>query len=171
MGFSMCGAMGAWFAEQDRPVFCLIGDGGAELNIQELQTIKNYNVNIKIFVLNNLTLGNTRAWQIQNDRRQLACGPDGYSSPDFADVATAYGIDAYNFEDGDNLAGLVRWRGPILIDVRNNYFCDYQPRMTLWNAGIEEMFPLLSEEEFISNMTVPPLAGWQDRRKQYKETK
>lgn len=172
MGFSMCGAIGAWFAQPERPIICLVGDGGFQLNSQELQTIKHYNVPVKIVILNNHILGNTRAWQIQNDKAAIACGPDGYSCPDFVAVVRAYGIAADgDFDHADTerlIAKFLATHGAAVWDVVHDQFCDYQPRMTLWQAGVEECFPLLPEVEFEANMTVQPLDGWRERRKQYK---
>lgn len=59
----------------------------------------------------------------------------------------------------------------VVVDVVHENFCDYQPRMTLWNAGVEEMYPTLPDDEFLANMTVAPLLGWQERKLQYKEIK
>ena len=53
MGFSFSGAIGAYFANPNKRVICIIGDGGMNMNIQELQTIKNYNIKIKTIILNN----------------------------------------------------------------------------------------------------------------------
>lgn len=167
MGFSMAGAMGAWFAEPTRPVICIIGDGGMQLNIQELQTIRHYNVPLKIFIINNHILGNTKSYQRVNKKAELACGPDGYSAPDFIRVANAYGIPGMSIGDwehfhyvGDALAA----EGPVVVDVVHHDFCDYEPRLSRWDAPIEEQHPPLPEEEFINSMIVQPLEGWEKRR-------
>ena len=168
MFFAMCGAIGAWFADPTRPIFCIIGDGGMSGNIQELQTIVHYGVNLKIFVINNHCLGNTRAYQVQNGKQELACGPDGYSCPDFVKVALAYGIEARSLKSLEEIPDVLSLQGAVVCDVVHDMFCDYQPRMTLWQAGIEEGFPLLPEAEFEENMIVGPLEGWRERRKQYR---
>lgn len=167
MGFSLAGAMGAWFAEPTRPVICIIGDGGMQLNIQELQTIRHYNVPLKIFVINNHVLGNTKSYQRVNKKAELACGPDGYSAPDFIRVANAYGIPGMSIGDWDHfhyVEDALAFDGPVLVDVVHHDFCDYAPRLSRWDAGIEEMHPPLPEEEFIQNMIVEPLQGWKARR-------
>jgi acetolactate synthase-1/2/3 large subunit len=145
MGFAMCGAIGAWFAEPSRPIVCIIGDGGMQLNIQELQTIKNYGCKIAVYVINNGILGNTKSYQRVNKKAELACGPDGYSAPDFAAIAKAYGVDG-------------------VIDVVDYDRCDYEPRISKFDLPIEEMHPALPEAEFLSNMFIEPLAGWEQRR-------
>jgi acetolactate synthase-1/2/3 large subunit len=92
MGFSMCAAMGAQMGHQkDGNVVCVIGDGGMILNIQELQTIKNYNIPVKVFILNNEIYGITQAFQQVNfEGRCEACGPKGYKPPYYADVIDGY---------------------------------------------------------------------------------
>lgn len=164
MGFAMCGAIGAWFAQPERPVICIIGDGGMQLNIQELQTIKHYNMPIKIIVINNGILGNTKSYQRVNGKAELACGPDGYSCPDFVAVAQAYGIDAHRLEPQDDIADLLRYPRALLIDVPHFDFCTYEPRMSRWDSAINEMYPPLHESEFLENCINPPLEGWEGRR-------
>lgn len=166
MGFAMCGAMGAWFAEPSRPIICIIGDGGMQLNIQELQTVKHYGIPLKVFVLNNEVLGNTKAYQRVNRKAELACGPDGYSSPDFPAVARAYGLDALTIRclDERALKRLLAMKEGFVADVIDPDRCQYEPRMSRWDAAIEEMYPHLPEQEFLDNMRVAPLAGWEGRR-------
>lgn len=167
MGFAMAGAMGAWFAEPSRPVICIIGDGGMQMNIQELQTIQHYKVPLKIFVINNHILGNTKSYQRVNKKAELACGPDGYSAPDFLRVANAYGIPAWPLGDWEHyhyVHDAMEMECATLVDVVHHDFCDYAPRLSRWDAGIEEMHPPLPETEFLKNMIVQPLPGWEKRR-------
>lgn len=172
MGFAICGAMGAWFAEPHRPVICLIGDGGAQLNIQEWQTIKHYGCKVKVIIENNFCLGNTAIFQIQNGKKALACGPDGYSCPDFTAVARAYGLRAERVTTWPEfvtvMGEFLDTDEAVVCDIQHPYFCDYQPRMSIWQGGIEETFPPLPEKEFAANMTVNPIEGWQERRKLYR---
>lgn len=167
MGFSMCGAIGAWFAQPERPIICIIGDGGMQMNIQELQTIAHYKVPVKVFVINNGILGNTKSFQIVNGKKQLACGPDGYSAPDFYEVCVGYGLDARTVRtwyDCDRLPAVLRHREAQIIDVQDFERCTYEPRVSRWDCGIEEMYPPLPANEFRSNMIIEPLPGWEKRR-------
>lgn len=156
MGFSLAAAIGAWFAEPQRPIFCIIGDGGFQFNIQELQTVKHYNVPVKIFVFNNKCLGNTRSFQLQNyGGRTIACGPEGYSVPDFVEIARAYELDGYRATEKWDLHAipmLLAKEKAIVVDVQHDMFCDYQPRMVRWDRGIECMEPELPEQEMMENM-------------------
>ena len=176
MGFAMCGAIGAWFAEPQRPIICIIGDGGFQLNSQECQTLVHYKIPVKVFILNNKILGNTLAYQIQNGKAQIACSPEGgYSSPDFQKLASAYGIENYGLGEWsrfDHVVGsALNSTGPVIVDVLHERFCDYRPRMSLWDGGVEEMYPPLPDDEFTGNMIIPPVDGWQERRKRYKDIK
>jgi len=164
MGFALAGAMGAWFAQPERPVICIIGDGGMQLNIQELQTIRHYKVPLKVFILNNGILGNTKSYQRVNNKAELACGPDGYSTPNFVDIAVAYGIESFRLWNLGDLKDALADQGPLIVDVPHLEFCTYEPRLSRWDAPIEEMHPPLPGKEFLDNMLVEPLEGWESRR-------
>lgn len=168
MGFAMCGAIGAWFAEPTRPVICIIGDGGMQLNIQELQTIKHYKIPLKVFIVNNKILGNTKSYQRVNKKAELACGPDGYSSPDFSAVANAYGLFAMHIDLHVGaywvIDNALEMEEAVIVDVLHEDFCTYEPRMSRWDAAIEEMYPPLPKDEFLKNMYIKPLPGWGKRR-------
>jgi acetolactate synthase-1/2/3 large subunit len=165
MGFSLCGAIGAWFAEPERPVICIIGDGGMSLNIQELQTIVHYGVNLKVFILNNHILGNTKGYQRVNKKPEIACGPDGYSAPNFSAIAKAYGIesmsldgwDRFDYVVGNSLAS----DKAVIVDVVHHDFCTYEPRISRFDLPIEDMYPYLPRDKFREEMMIEPLAGWE----------
>src|SRR5438309_6529329 len=165
MGFALCGAIGAWFAEPSRPIVCIIGDGGMSMNVQELQTVKHYNIPLKLFVINNHCLVNTKAWQRVNKRAEIACGPDGYSCPDFIRVANAYGIPGMpigDWEHFDYVDQALAWEGgAILVDVVDHDRCNYEPRISRFDLPIEDAYPFLPREEFRENMIVEPWEGWE----------
>lgn len=168
MGFAMCGAIGAWFAEPLRPVICIIGDGGMQLNIQELQTIYQYSVPVKIFVIDNEVLGNTKAWQRVNNRAEIACGPDGYSAPSFEAIAKAYGIESMylnSWERFDYVVGnALASENAVLVDVHDPDRCQYEPRISRWNLPIEDAEPFLPRDEFRRQMIIEPLDGWDNNK-------
>lgn len=168
MGFAMCGAIGAWFAEPTRPIICIIGDGGMCMNSQELQTIKRHNIPIKVFVINNKVLGNTASYQRVNGMKNVACAAPDYEPPDFRKLARAYDLMAYSIDTWDLVPQIVGMmmasNEPAICDVVHEDFCTYEPRLSVWEGGIEEMFPSLPKDEFIQNMIVPPIAGWEKRR-------
>jgi len=165
MGFSFAGAMGAWFADPTRRVVCIIGDGGFTMNIQELQTVVNYGIAVKTFILNNHIYGITKAYQETNfEGRFEACGPKGYRPPDFVKVIRAYGIKTItvneNAEIDQRLDEVLREDGPVVCDVNIHEFHTYEPRIVGWETPIEDMYPYLPREEFRANMVVDPLPNW-----------
>ena len=92
MGYSLPAAIGAQLLNPDKKVYCFIGDGGLQMNIQELQTIVAYNLPITIFVQNNLGYGIIKQFQdAYFDGRHFATG-EGYTVPDFESISKAYKI-------------------------------------------------------------------------------
>jgi acetolactate synthase-1/2/3 large subunit len=167
MGYAFAGAIGACFADPKGPVICLIGDGGFNMNIQELQTIKNYGLPVKTFILNNRVYGITKAFQDTNyGGRYEASGPKGYSPPDFVKIVQAYGIATETINDHSELKrkikAVLEHQGPIVCDVNMNEYITYEPRIFGWNTPIEDMYPYLPREEFRGNMYIDPLPGWEN---------
>ena len=166
MGFSFSGAMGAWFVGEDtRDVVCVIGDGGMCMNIQEIQTMLNYNVKVKTIILNNHIYGITKAFQEVNfEGRSEACGPKGYRPPDFIKVAKAYGMDTMVIDDGTDYEK-VRKQIRKFLDHDDSIICDlnchewhtYEPKIVGWSTPIEDMYPYIPREEFYENMIIEPL--------------
>jgi acetolactate synthase-1/2/3 large subunit len=91
MGFALPAAIGAQLAYPHRQVVCIAGDGGFQMNIQELATIQRYSLPVKILVIDNKYLGMVRQWQqLFWDRRYSEV--DLYDNPNFVKIAEAYGI-------------------------------------------------------------------------------
>ena len=167
MGYSFAGAIGACFAPVEGRVICLIGDGGFNMNIQELQTVKVYNLPLKTFILNNHVYGITKQYQDTNfGGRYEAAGPRGYRPPDFVKIVQAYGIATEAIRNHSELKNKIRavleYNGPIVCDVNMAEYFQYEPRIFGWNTPIEDMYPYLPREEFRQNMVVDPLPGWEN---------
>lgn len=92
MGFELPAAMGAKVGRPDVPVWCIAGDGGFQMTIQELATIVQERLAVKIAILNNGYLGMVRQWQELFYNKQYVATP--LSCPDFVKVAEAYCIPA-----------------------------------------------------------------------------
>lgn len=166
MGFSFAGAMGACFAAKG-PVVCTIGDGGFNMNIQEMQTLVNYGVKLKTFILNNHIYGITKAYQETNfEGRCEACGPVGYNPPNFMKLTEAYDIHAVSIKPGDDIEAKIQevldYDGPVVCDVDMHEHHTYEPRIFGWKTPIEDMYPYLTRDEFLNNMSIDPLEGWDD---------
>ena len=92
MGYSLPAAIGAQLLNPDKKVYCFIGDGGLQMNIQELQTIVAYNLPITIFVQNNFGYGIIKQFQdAYFESRYFATG-QGYTVPNFEAISKAYEI-------------------------------------------------------------------------------
>jgi acetolactate synthase-1/2/3 large subunit len=128
MGFSLPAAIGAKFGAPDRTVIAIIGDGGVQMTIQELGTIMQSGVNVKIIILNNRFLGMVRQWQqLFHDKRYSFVN---ITSPDFVMVAKGYGIAGESVSDRDTLKqaleNMLNHDGSYLLEVmvgkENNVF-------------------------------------------------
>jgi acetolactate synthase I/II/III large subunit len=128
MGFALPAAIGAKFGAPGRTVVAVIGDGGFQMTIQELGTVMQTQVEIKIIILNNNFLGMVRQWQqLFHDRRYSFVD---ISSPDFIQVAKGYHIDgrcvSKREELKNALADMIDHKGPYVLEVmvgkENNVF-------------------------------------------------
>lgn len=166
MGFSFAASIGAWFAsdKEKQNVVCIVGDGGMNMNLQELQTLVNYNVGVKVVILNNHIYGITKAFQETNfEGRMEACGPIGYNPPNFLKVAKAYGLETVSIDGSDydkirnQIKDILKHDGPLIIDVNCYEQHTYEPKLIGWETPIEDMYPYLDREEFLENMIIEPL--------------
>lgn len=128
MGFALPAAIGAKFGAPQRDVVAIIGDGGFQMTLQELGTIMQANVNLKIIILNNSFLGMVRQWQqLFNDRRYSFVN---ITSPNFVMLAKSYGIEGTSIakrEDlKDSLTTMMKHDGAYLLEIivgkENNVF-------------------------------------------------
>lgn len=161
MGFSFAAAMGAKVAAPDRQVIAIIGDGGMNMNIQELQTLKNYNIAVKTVILNNQIYGITKAFQETNfEGRMEACGPAGYNPPNFIKIANAYDVDTYicheNSERKTSIEWLLSRDGPAVLEVDMYEYHLYEPRIFGWSTPIEDMYPYLPRKELLEQLFITP---------------
>ena len=128
MGFGLPAAIGAKFGAPERTVVAIIGDGGFQMTCQELGTIMQSGVDVKILILNNHFLGMVRQWQqLFHDKRYSFVN---IQSPDFVMLAKSYGIDGNSVDDRsalrDALQTMIQSKGSYLLEVmvgkENNVF-------------------------------------------------
>lgn len=122
MGCGLPFAVGSAIAEKGKAVFCITGDGGFQMNIQELETVKRENLPIKIFILNNRVLGKISETQHFNHADRFACTAitGGYTVPEFVKIADAYGIKAAKLSSYTELGNYKDWiedKDPCLFDI------------------------------------------------------
>ena len=129
MGYGVPAGIGALFAEPDATVITVTGDGSIMMNIHELATIRRYRLPLKILLLDNSQLGMVRQWQelfFEENFSEI----DLSDNPDFAEVARAFGIEAFTIDHRSEVDGaidrLLKTNGPILCHAR------IDPRENVW---------------------------------------
>ena len=119
MGFGMPAAIGATFGRPDRTVCVFMGDGGFQMNLQELGTIMEQQAPVKMIMLNNNFLGNVRQWQAMFFNRRYSFTP--MLNPDYLQIAAAYGIPARRAMTREELREAVNEMlstdGPFLLEA------------------------------------------------------
>ena len=170
MGFGLPQSIGACLASGKRTI-SIIGDGGLQHNIQELETLKRLNIPVKLFVLNNngyAAIRNTHRRFF--DGRLVCCDPSsGLTFPDTCKVASAYGLKAVRISDQKNLKdevlNVLNMDGPVVCEVMVDPDLQMAPRLssmampdgTMVSKPLEDLWPFLDREEFKANMIVEPI--------------
>ena len=171
MGFGMPAAIGATFGRPDRTVCVFMGDGGFQMNIQELQTVKNYALPIKLFVYNNdgyLSIKLTQKSFFNGNFVGSEPG-SGVILPDMEKLAAAYGLPYFklknNREAEEKLPQILALDGPVITEVMTDPFEVPGPKAaskrlpdgTMVSAPLEDLAPFLPREEFRRNMIIAPV--------------
>lgn len=146
MGFALPAAIGATIASNNSNTVVIAGDGGFQVNIQELQTIVSNKLPIKIIVLNNNCLGMIRQFQDSYFGSRYQSTYWGYSSPDFEKIGKAYGIDSISIKNEDEIENALSWlfidiTKPQLLQVYIDTYTNAYPKMA-FGRPITEMEPL-----------------------------
>jgi acetolactate synthase-1/2/3 large subunit len=171
MGYGLPMALAVCIGSNNQQTILVDGDGGFQFNIQELETARRLNLNVKLFVLNNDGYASIRASQkAYFGTEQIGAGAStGLTVPDLSKIANSYNIPAVVIPDQTNLREEVRkvlaMEGPVVIDVRVIPDEVRAPRLQSYqkedgsfvSKPLEDMFPFLSREEFLENMIVKPL--------------
>jgi acetolactate synthase-1/2/3 large subunit len=171
MGFDLPGAIGASIAMGGKRVVTATGDGGVQMNLQELQTIVHHQLPIKLFILNNrgyLTMRHTENAMFEG--RLSAAGPEsGVTLPDMVAIGTAYGLKCMRIRQHEGMREVIRQvldtPGPILCDVLMDPDQPLVPKTSfkqladgsLVSPPLEDLYPFLERDEFRANMIVPGL--------------
>lgn len=170
MGFGLPGAIGACFASGKKKTICISGDGGLQMNIQELQTMVHYNLPIILFVLNNGGYLTIMLMQQNHFGRYVGSEPSsGVSCPDIIKVGNAYGIKTVRISNNEELHAkldnVLTQRGPFICEIMMPENQPLIPRVSslkrpdgsIIAKPLEDMYPFLSREEFLENMIVEPV--------------
>jgi acetolactate synthase-1/2/3 large subunit len=165
MGYDLPAAIGAALARPREPVICLAGDGSLQMNLQELQTVVQHQLPIKLFLLDNQGYQSIRQTQdAYFGGRYVACSADsGVSFPDPLRLARAYGIPCNRIDGSADLAAGLQAAlaapGPWLCQVRLDPDCIFKPKLSsvklpdgrMISKPLEDMYPFLSSEEMAGN--------------------
>lgn len=170
MGFGQPAAIGACLAGGKRPTICIDGDGGFQMNIQELETVRRLKLPITFFVMNNQGYASIRSSQGGYFGRLTGADhTSGLTLPDIVKIAEAYGLKTACISSPRNLREQIRnvidQDGPMICDVmvipdeaRSPRVSSFQkPDGSMASKPLEDMWPFLDREEFLSNMMIEPI--------------
>lgn len=166
MGTGLPGSIGTCLASGSRRTICVNGDGGFQLNIQDLETVRRLNLPIKYFILCNGTYASIMATQRNYfNGRMVGSDPSSHLTlPDVTKVAAAYGVQSFQITDQSRLREDVRavldTPGPVVCAVHVSSDQVVSPRATssarpdgtIVSLPMEDMAPRLPREEFRANM-------------------
>ncbi|WAR45406.1 thiamine pyrophosphate-binding protein [Methylomonas rapida] len=141
MGYDLPSAIGAAMAQPDRPILCVVGDGSLLMNIQELASLKERELNVKILVMNNSRLGLVSQFQQITWNADPTTGD--FKAPNFPAIARGFGLTADRVEVAEELEEKIKqfWNqpGPTLLEVRIDSDADVVP-MLLGGQHMGEMW-------------------------------
>ena len=142
MGFALPAAIGAAMANPDEPVVMIAGDGGFQINIQELQTIVRNHLPVKMIVLNNRCYGMVRQFQQSYFDERYQSTLWGYSAPDFVQVARAYGIAGQTVKSPVEVLPALEgmWldpKAPFILQVMIDTFTNVYPKIAFGHPMTE----------------------------------
>jgi len=147
MGYALCAAIGAKLAAPERQVISYTGDGGFQLNIQELQTIKHLGLDPVIVIMNNRCYGIIKQFQDSYIESRYTASRDGYSAPDFEKVTKAYGLAYVRVEHIEDLTPDLFKRGAIVIDVILSEQTLIEPKLEM-GRPINDQFPYIDANAY-----------------------
>ena len=157
MGSALAFAIGACFAKPGVTAVVVTGDGGFQLNLQELQTVYYYQLPIKIIMLNNSCYGMVRQFQEQYFKSRFQSTVIGYNAPDFQKVSSSFKIKSCKLDSQKQivpkLKSLFKDNKPVFLEVIINSGTKVLPKLSV-NRPIEDQEPLLSRKELQDNMQI-----------------
>ena len=149
MGYALPASIGASYAARGRQVICIVGDGGFQMNLQELQTVARDALPIKIFLLNNNSLGMIREFQERSFEGNCIGSVNGYSTPCFEKIAEAYGIPytkIVSLTDIEHIEKNITGLSPHLFEIHVPTTAPLEPYPRPYRP-VEDQLPELSSKE------------------------
>lgn len=148
MGFSLPVAIGMAFANPDKKIFCINGDGGFQMAIQSLLLISQYKLNIKVIVMNNKALGMITQFQnlYFNNNMAGTTAEGGYLTPNMEYIAKSFNLPYYQMEEKNIVDNVLSYNGYALIDYHIQGFTTVSPKLE-YNKPIYRPIPELDKTE------------------------
>jgi acetolactate synthase-1/2/3 large subunit len=170
MGYGLPASIGACLASGRKRTVLVDGDGGFQLNIQELETLARLQLPVKIFILNNQGYASIRTSQSRYFGRLTgADATSGLTLPDLGKVAIAYGLSFAQIKNQINLTkeiqAVLNTSGPVVCEVwtppdepRAPSLASMQrPDGSMVSKPLEDLWPFMDRQEFLANMIIPPI--------------
>lgn len=165
MGYGFPASVGAAVAKKEKRTICIDGDGSFMMNLQELQTVRYNNLNLKIFIINNNGYHSIRQTQTNLFNPPLVgvCDGNGISFPSFEKIAYAFDIPYVKVLDEQDIEKIrtevLEKQGPVLCEVFVDEKQNFAPKLSskvlpdgrIVSPEIDDMFPFLSREEYEAN--------------------
>ncbi|MAV60986.1 MAG: acetolactate synthase [Gammaproteobacteria bacterium] len=151
MGYTIPATIGAKLANPESLVFGILGDGGFQMNIQELQTINYLNLDIKLFIYNNFGYGIIKQFQDTYMSSRYEASGLGYSQPNFEEVANLFGFEYRKIESLEDLCiDDLCSNQKIIFDIMLDPNTEIEPKTEMGRV-INDQFPYQTDEEFEKN--------------------
>ena len=147
MGYSLPAAIGAKLSVPGRQVVSYNGDGGFQLNLQELQTIAAHDLDVAIVVMNNGSYGIIKQFQDSYLGSRYDASHDGYSVPDFRKIAEAYGLRYVRVTHVDDIRPDILQDGAVIVDMMLSEYTLIEPKLEM-GRPINDQYPYLPSAEY-----------------------
>lgn len=147
MGYALPASIGAALVEPDRQQICCNGDGGIQMNLQELQTVKEYDLDIKVVIFNNNRLGMICQFQDAYMGGRHFATDKGPGHPDFAKIAQAFDFDYVQVNSLDDINSDILRPGRRIIEITIDPGTQIEPKLEM-GRPINDQSPLVSDSEF-----------------------
>ena len=162
MGYALPASIGASIVKNKKRIICIDGDGSLQINLQELHTLVNNKLPIKIFILNNNGYGIIKQFQELYLSKRFEASGKGVSNPNFEKIANAFGIN-YSVIKNHNkmrnkLKKIINSNKPEFVNVLIKPDQKIIPKLQ-FGKPIEDLSPLLSRKEYLKNMFIEEISS------------
>ena len=155
MGYALPASIGSYFANTSKQIICITGDGSLHINIQELHLVHKYNMNIKIFVLNNEGYGIIKQFQGLYLNGYYEGSEKGYTNPDILAIGKSYKIKTFVIKNNKSietvLSKVMSYIGPAFINVIIDKNQTIEPKLEYGNS-LDRLSPIISTKSYTDMM-------------------